>query len=132
MKTYLKKISLEETIRRLKNGEVVKIENSKDYIKMVEGVICKFYNDSEDIGIGAVFYKNPSDVYFETKDPFKIKETGLYKSERGKRIFISKIYKKENIAAGVFENSTGTRTWKLDGEEITSGIKENIISKWED
>lgn len=45
MKTYLKDLTPEEIIQRLKNGEILHPVNPDFYIKMIDGVLCKYFND---------------------------------------------------------------------------------------
>lgn len=131
MKTYLKDLTLEEVIKRLKNGEVVKIDNIKSYYKMIDGVICRFYEDG-DIGVGDMFYKAPRDIYFETEESFKITKIGYYKARNGKKVFVYDI-DGDNIR---FVAIGGKRyyTGHIDGSFWNNKTQKpyDIIGKWED
>lgn len=141
MKTYLKDLTIEEIIKRLKNGEVIKIEYNKGYYKMIDGIICRFYEDG-DVGVGDMFYKKPKDAYFETEEPFEIKETGFYKTRDGSKVYISWIkYYNDNgmcsssdefVCYGIFENGDNVFTWNIFGKSNSNSDKLDIISKWED
>lgn len=45
MKTYLKDLSPEEVISRLKAGEVVKVKGEKYTYKMIDGILCGLYGN---------------------------------------------------------------------------------------
>ena len=66
MKTYLKDLTPEEIIKRLKNGEVVKIIDRESYYKMIDGVLCYFGEYSSYISDSIDFKKN--NVYFYCKE----------------------------------------------------------------
>lgn len=131
MKTYLKNLTPEEIIKRLKNGEVVKVDNIKSYYKMIDGVICKFYKDG-DVGVGEMFYKNPKDIYFETKEPLTFEQGKFYKTRDGKKAYISSIT--TTYIYGIITGKTSMDTWHLNGMHWHNGDKHknDIISKWED
>ena len=137
MKTYLKDLTPEEIIKRMKNGEVIKIKDCEDYLKMIDGVLCRFYS-SGDVGFGAVIYRDPNDVYFETEEPFKIEDIGFYKTRNKRKVFISSILGKNFI--GIVTGETNAFKWTDKGEILTTGKDKNfetidsnldIISKWE-
>lgn len=134
MKTYLKDLTTEEIIKRLKNGEVAKTGNDKDYYKMIDGVICYYCSDGDD-GIGTIIYKKSDNAYFETEEPFEIKEAGLYKTRDGRKVFVSHIGDSDNTynISGIILNDYLSKTWTIEGR-INTGYKDNedIISKWED
>ena len=131
MKTYLKDLTLEEIIKRLKNGEIVKVENSKEYFKMIDGVVCRFF-DYGNIGISSVLFTEPDDVYFETEEPFEIKEAGLYKTRDGRKVFVSKIY--DDYILGLVDGDKELMSWNLNGFVFNDEREDNqnIIGKWED
>lgn len=133
MKTYLKNLTTEEIIKRLKNGEVVKVENDKNYYKMTDGIICCYCSDG-DVIVDSSIFKNQGNKYFETEEPFKIKETGLYKTRDGKRAFVS--YINEDVKyciIGIVEGKNVFLTWTINGSyHIGEENPEDIVSKWED
>lgn len=136
MKTYVKDLTPEEIIKRLKNGEVVKIKDSKEYFKMIDGVICRFFSYG-DVGIGSLLYTEPDDVYFETEELFEIKETGLYKTRCGRKVFVSDISLNPDRTykiSGIIEGDKLSSNWTVYGNAVESGDYEStddIISKWE-
>ena len=131
MKTYLKDLTPEEIIKRLKNGEIVKIKDSKEYFKMIDGVICRFFSYG-DVGIGSLLYTEPDDVYFETEEPLTFEQGKFYKTREGKKAYISRIT--TTYIYGIITGKTSMDTWHLNGMHWHNGDKHknDIISKWED
>lgn len=132
MKTYLKGLTPEEIIKRLKNGEIIKFDgNNAVYIKMIDGIICRFYGDFYFIINGG--FDNDG-FYFETEEPFEIKEAGLYKTRDGKKVFVSCITNEcLQPVTGVIQGENNTTSWYLSGEyEQADESPYDIISKWED
>jgi hypothetical protein len=134
MKTYLKDLTPEEIIKRLKNGEVIKMKHNKVYIKMIDGIMVRFY-PSYKPDINTTINLNDSTFYFETEEPFEIKETGLYKTRDGRKAFVSRIGDSDNTynVSGIILNDYSSNTWTIEGR-INTGYKDNedIIGKWED
>ena len=132
MKTYLKDLTPEEIIKRLKNGESVKVdcydcEDRIIYIKMIDGIICRFFDDG-DIMIGTGF--GIENCYFETEEHFEIKETGLYVTRDGIEAYISKIDK--DYVYGVINNNNLMNIWHKNGMlDLGEENDLDIISKWE-
>lgn len=131
MKTYLKDLTPEEIIKRLKNGEIVKIEDSKEYFKMIDGIVCRFY-DYGDVGIGCSIFKDPNDVYFETEEPLTFEQGKFYKTREGKKAYISRIT--TTYIYGIITEKTVGEVWYLNGMHWNNGDKHknDLISKWED
>lgn len=132
MKTYLKDLTPEEIIKRLKNGEIIKFDgNNAFHIKMIDGIICRFYNRNNFVINGE--FDNDG-FYFETEEPFEIKEAGLYKTRDGRKVFVSDISKNPNRIykiSGIIEGDALSSNWTVYGSE-TMGVGNDIISKWED
>ena len=138
MKTYLKDLAPEEIIKRLKNGEILHPVNPDFYIKMIDGVLCEFYNNELkfiNVQVGSVYRPDSNegyDFYFETEEPFEIKETGLYKTICGKKVFVSQIAD-DTTVFGMIEGFSSRDVWDIKGKYM--GNQEtilDIISKWED
>lgn len=131
MKTYLKDLTPEEIIKRLKNGEVIKIENSVEYIEMIGGIICYHSNDG-DVIVGASIFKNQGNRYFETEEPLTFEEGKFYKTREGKKAYISRIT--TTYFYGIITGKTSLDTWNLKGMHWydKSPHKNDLISKWED
>lgn len=135
MKTYLKDLTLEEIIKRLKNEEVIYFDLAKQvHIKMIDGIICKFFG-AKDVEINHFFSMTDSSYYFETEEPFEIKETGLYKTRSGRKVFVSDISKKPNRIykiSGIIEGDALSSNWPVYGSETMGVVSNDIISKWEE
>ena len=140
MKTYLKDLTPEEIIKRLKNGEILHPVNPDFYIKMIDGVLCEFYNNELkfiNVQVGSVYRPDSNegyDFYFETEEPFEIKEAGLYKTRDGRKVFVSCIIDGDfPVVRGIIQGEEKTTSWYLSGEyEQCFKNDEDIISKWED
>lgn len=148
MKQYIKDMTPEEIIQRLKNGEILHPLNPDGYYKMIDGVLCEFYkNELQFINtqIGSVYRPDLNegfDYYFETKEPFKITESGFYKTKDRSKVYISwiKTYdmdgynlpEEDYICYGIFEGGDNVFTRNVFGKSNSSSDKLDIISKWED
>ena len=134
MKEYIKDMKSEEAIKRLKNGEILKIEDSAHYFKNVDGVICHIGEDGKILLINAAVDPDIPVFYFEKKEEFKITEPGLYKAKCGKMVFITyKNLKGEFV--GVVEECGEFQKWNKYGILLaskTGSEKFDIISKWKD
>lgn len=136
-KTFLNTLTLEEIIRRLRAGEVVKRDDRSGLIyRMIDGVIIQ--EDGEDIGIGGYFtVDGVEDYYFEEDEPFEIKETGVYKTRDGRKAFVYKIDDESNTIypiCYVVEKEEGLLLATIQGR-YSSGNEEygaDIVAKWED
>lgn len=141
MKTYLKDLKLNEVIKRLKNGEVIKDERSDDTIKYYDGMICRLFKNGTYL-ISTTIPSDPDFPYYFEEDHFEIKETGFYKTRDGSKVYISwiKYYNDNGMCAssdefvcyGIFENGDNVFTWNVFGKSNLNSDKLDIISKWED
>lgn len=134
MKTYLKDLTLEEIIKRLKNGEIIKTEEDRDdiCIKYYDGVICRAYKDGS-FTINAGFTNDIAcEYYFETEEPLTFEEGKFYKTREGKKAYISRITTR--YFYGIITGKTSLDTWNLKGMHWcdNSPHKNDLISKWED
>jgi hypothetical protein len=130
MKTYLKDLTPEEIIRRLKNGEVAKIENRKNFYKMIDGVLC--YVGESGFIINDVILIGEYNEYFETEEPLIFEQGKFYKTREGKKAYISRIT--ATYIYGIVTEKTSSEIWKLDGTHWNKEEphKNDLISKWED
>lgn len=133
MKTYLKDLTAEEIIKRLKNGEFLQ-NPFGGYYKMVDGIICKFLPNGNTVIAECLSSQMNGDCYFETEEPFEIKETGLYKTRDGRKAFVSCIINGDfPLVRGIIQGEDVITSWSLSGEyEQCDKYDEDIISKWED
>lgn len=132
MKTYLKDLTPEEIIRRLKNGEVPKSPLSREIIKLVDGVL--FMKKEDGSIIVNPRFEITSDLYFETEEPFEIKETGFYRTRVGAKVYVNSIDEnRKKVIGGVIEWADKYYYWDRNGV-YCSGREDakDIISKWEE
>ncbi len=138
MKTYIKNLTPEEIIKRLKNGEILYPVNPDYHIKMIDGVICEFYNNELQFintQIGSVYRPDSNegfDYYFETEESLTFEEGKFYKTREGKKAYISRIT--TTYIYGIITGKTSLDTWNLKGMHWydKSPHKNDLISKWED
>lgn len=131
MKIYLKDLTLEEVIKRLKNGEIIKVRNSEIYTRMVDDIIVRFFSKNKPY-INPAIDLNNDNFYFEIKEPLTFEEGKFYKTREGKKAYISKIT--TTYIYGIITGKTTKETWYLDGMYWHNGDehKNDLISKWED
>ena len=129
MRTYLKNLTLEEIITRLKKGEIIKVRNSEIYTRMVDNIIVRFFPKNKPY-INPAIDLNNDNFYFEER--FKIKETGFYKTRDGRKVFVSKIY--DDCIIGLIDGDEELMNWNLNGFVFDDEREDNqdIIGKWED
>jgi len=138
MKTYLKNLTPEEIIKRLKNGEILHPVNPDFYIKMIDGVLCEFYNNELkfiNVQVGSVYRPDSNegyDFYFETEEPLTFEQGKFYKTRDGKKAYISRIT--TTYIYGIITEKTSSETWELDGTHWNKELphKNDLISKWEE
>lgn len=130
MRTYLKDLTPEEVIQRLKNGEIIKFDNNKTFhIKMIDGIICRIYDGNNFMINGG--FDNDS-FYFETEESLTFEEGKFYKTREGKKAYISR--KTTTRFYGIITGKTSLDTWNLEGMHWydKSPHKNDLISKWEE
>ena len=133
-KQYIKDMNPEEIIERLSGGEVIKEDNSDKYFKMINGIIChlgKLYC------VINVKIRTDKHYYFEI-EPFKIKQTGIYKMRNEKIAYVFKICsnrKSERPIKYVIKDDSSKRILDCYEDGRFSMVEEtslDIIGKWED
>ena len=132
MKTYLKDLTPEEVIRRLKAGEVLKEDDSKTITKLVEGVWCTYYQNGS-IGLNDGFNLD-SDArqyyYFETPDELKLQEGKRYKTRGGYMAFLAE-YGEDSYFYGSVKGYCIGFHWRCDGKH-DSKSSFDIVAEWGD
>ncbi len=130
MKTYLKNLTPEEIIKRLKNGETPKSRLRSDEIKLVDGVL--FMKKEDGSVIINPRFEITSDLYFETEEPLTFEQGKFYKTREGKKAYISRIT--TTYIYGIITGKTSLDTWNLEGMHWykESPHKNDLISKWEE
>ena len=132
MKTYLKDLTPEEVIRRLKAGEVVKHDNGNYEKKLIEGIICTFFNSGGFVVNDAL--SDNSSEYFETPDELKLEVGKCYKTRDGRKAFISIQNKLDKKFSGIFVGCNSCCAWFNDGcyKIDKSESSFDLISEWRD
>ena len=117
---YLNTLTPEETIKRLKNGEVIKSDAEETIIKMIEGNLVKTFDDG-------VFILNPYFIstsefkfYFEEPEEFKVEKAGIYKTRDGRIAYVTRMIEKRRY--GIITGSSNVDTWKDSGIYCSSGV----------
>ena len=132
MKTYIKDLTPEEIIKRLKNGEIIKFDcDNTFHIKMIDGIICRIYENYFIINGG---FDNDG-FYFETEEPLTFEQGKFYKTRDGKKAFVSFIAGdgRKYPVSGIICGEALTSAWETNGRIITDNQSDqDIISKWED
>lgn len=133
MKTYLKDLTPDEVIRRLKAGEVLKCEE-RVVTKLVEGMLCTYYAD-DNIRLNSSIYIDDfakENLYFETPDELKLEVSKRYKTKDGRMAFIS--LEVGEFFSGVVEGDNSILVWNKKGEYSDRVIGDNLdlISEWSD
>lgn len=136
-KTYLKDLTPEEVIRRLQAGEVLREDDSKIKIKLVEGMICSYFsNGSVLINDSVLFDDNTKeDFYFETTDKLKLEVGKCYKTRSGKKAFICHKVNESDCFVGTVageRNNGFLQEWDIHGNKDMDDNDLDLISEWSD
>lgn len=143
MKQYIKDMQPEEVIQRLKNGEILYTEDTDCHYKMIDGILYKILSNSKYVINDCISKQLDSKCYFEVEEPFKIIESGFYKTKDGSKVYISwiKTYdmdgynlpEEDYICYGIFGGGDNVFTWDIFGKSILHNDgKIDIIGKWEE
>lgn len=98
-KVYLKDLTPDEVIRRLKAGEVLKTIDEDTEMKIVEGLLCSFYKDGSFTINGDFHIDKDLDkyYYFEEPEELKLEDGKCYKTRDGHCAICHYIDKKDNM-----------------------------------
>lgn len=134
-KTYLKDLKPDEVIRRLLAGEVLREDDSKIKIKLVEGMICTYFSNGSVLINDSVLFddNNKEDFYFETTDELKLEVGKCYKTRDGRKAFVCYYNKEDNEYHGCILGSDTVVCWCENGlwyENEENGP--DLISEWRD
>lgn len=86
MKTYLKDLSPEEVIRRLKAGEVVKCEKTNFVYKVIDDLPCIIYDDGEVVYNASLTICKNGPFYFDTPTNSSLKSENATARETEERL----------------------------------------------
>lgn len=131
---YLNKLTPEEVIKRLKNGEVIHFEGNDLTLKMIDGIIIERGRDCTGFNYAFIVDRNISDYYFE-EEPFEITETGVYKTRDGRKAFVYKISDETNTIYPIHyivEKEDDSILATKQGKYDTGETELDIVAKWED
>lgn len=133
MKQYLKDMTLKEIAFKLITEDAIIYDdkNSDISYQLVDSVIYELCDGHSKALLD--IHRILAHFYFKIKDEFKITKSGLYRTEDGRKVFISCL--QDDIAYGIIEGFGVSGEWNLDGTFIGDGVKDsiyNIISEWED
>lgn len=134
MKTYLKDLTPDEVIRRLKVGEVVKNYDATKTYKIVDGMLCEFLpSGGVNYNIALQIWMN-SNFYFETPDELKLEVGKCYKTRDGRKAFISIQNKLDKKFSGIYVGCNSCCAWFNDGcyKIDKSESSFDLISEWSD
>lgn len=129
-KVYLKELSIEEIIKRLNNGDVIKDSDGIKF-KMVNGFLIKSnFDESSTINAGL---RVDFDKTFYFEDPEPITESGIYRLKNGKKVFI--FYVKPHILFGAIDGTDYVSRWNPNGGAYMNDVLDKdheIVGKWEE
>lgn len=131
MKTYLKDLTPDEVIRKLKAGEVVNFESSKEKIKIIDGIISGFYPNGDTM-LNVSLDLTDDILYFETPDELKIEVGKCYRTRDGRKAFISYYEASTDKYYGIIYGENLMRSWNPNGECLTVCENKDLISEWSD
>ena len=132
MKTYLKDLTPDEVIIRLKAGEEVNASQSKVKYKVIDGVLCGLWSDGE-IDYNARIIGNKERVwYFETPDELKLEVGKCYKTRDGRKAFV--YLEVGDYFRGVVEGDDKIYVWDGKGQYSNRAMecRLDLISEWSD
>lgn len=134
MKTYLKDLTPEEVIRRLKAGEVVRFEEADFYYRFINDVLC-FFDGEDGIVYNASISIHPkSKHYFETPDELKLEVGKCYRTKDGRKAFISSYNSSTKYFKGAVIDFLNLAVWTENGMYLYASEESNLdlISEWSD
>lgn len=132
MKTYLKDLTPDEVIRRLKAGEVVKNERTTTILKIIDGMVCRIWADGDIDYNMSISINKTADDYFEYPYNIKLEVGGRYKNKGGDQVCIFCCV--NNIYKGVIMGTFDIFEWNEYGSYYKDGTESqlDIISEWSD
>lgn len=131
-KVLLKDLQPDEVIRRLKAGEVVKDECSKEIIKMIEGILCSV-SDLGNTRLNILLNPLYPDYYFEEPEELKLEVGKCYRTKDGRKAFISSYNSSTKYFKGAVIDFLNLAVWTENGLYLyatESGL--DLISEWSD
>lgn len=133
MKTYLKDLTPDEVIRRLKAGESIKYDTSDAETKYCDGILLTIRHDGGytiNVQIRSCLNRV---AYFETPDELKLEVGKCYKTRDGRKAFIT-IVNENDLVSGVIENDNSIIHWHKDGVHTRTEKEHDldVVAEWSD
>ena len=131
-KVYLKDLQLDEVIRRLKSGEILKNEQSKSQIKYIDGVLCRICENGT-IEYNTNFWTCNIAHYFEEPEELKLEVGKPYKTKSGEKAFITDFNKYTRKYRGVIVGiNEEFFSWQVQGILDGTDHAYDIVAEWGD
>lgn len=132
MKTYLKDLTLDEVIDKLKSGESIKYDTSDAETKYRDNMLLTVLPDGKytiNVEISSCLNRV---AYFETQDELKLEVGKCYRTRKGKKAFIT--YKEKNLCNGAIFGSLDFFTWRENGKSVYSTDENDLdlVEEWSD
>lgn len=133
-KIPLKDLQPNEIIRRLKAGEILKEFKSKNYVKVINDVICTFYENGDiSINDNLIFnIKNEPLMYFEEPEELKLEVGKCYWTRDERKAFISCYIADIDRYLGIICGEKSVRTWSHSGLCSRDNSDKDLVSEWND
>jgi hypothetical protein len=130
MKTYLKDLTLDEVIDKLKSGESIKYATSDAETKYRDNMLLTILPDGKytiNVQISSCLNRV---AYFETPDELKLEVGKCYKTRDGRKAFVSVV--DDTYAYGIIEDDRLVTIWIQNGVCDTDDRDDDLISEWSD
>lgn len=115
--------------------ETAEHEPMEGQYKMIDGVLCGFFEDG-DILYGAGFdVSQDNGFYFEEPEQFKLEVGKCYRTRNGKKVFISGINSDNDYPMfGIIKGFISPDRWLENGKFDISNTEHDLdlISEWSD
>lgn len=147
MKKYLKDLTPDEVIRRLKDGEVVRYNGVDAQTKYIDGVLCNVYTDKLFSINSTISVYRHCTAYFEIPDEIVFDIGKKYKTRDGQQVYLNIHYLDTEEWGGYFFNDKdlylwdrngkflgdeNNNCWDKDGNFCDNTEKLDIIAEWSD
>lgn len=123
-----------EIIKRLKAGEILKEFKSKTHIKVINDVICTFYENGDiSINDNLIFnIKGESLMYFEEPEELKLEVGKCYRTRDERKAFVSCYIADIDRYIGIICGDKSVITWSPKGLCSRDNSDKDIVSEWSD
>lgn len=131
-KVYLKDLPIDEVIRRLKAGKVVRYDNTATISKLIEGFLCDVFTDGDYRICSYISARSQLQPHFEEQEQLKLEVGKCYRTRDGRKAFI--FVKDDYNYRGVVVGSAHDYAWRENCKSVysTDDNDLDIISEWSD